>query len=279
VGGRNVIDLQCANGSSSSRLKQNRNQIGEKLEAVMHRLLCVPAILMSLVIPAAAQETVKPYSPQEIDSMLAAVRNDATTELDVKLNVVNSSLADLDKKLDAYKSSLADLDKKLDAYRTSLITDTDKKLDAYRTSLITDTDKKLDAYRTSLITDTDKKLDTDKSSLIADTDKKLDAYKSSLISDMGKKLDALKTDLQASQKVIDGKLSAITTDTNGKMNDLDQRAEAEIKELDSRIPTAPWLSSALLGALFGLAASFAFTRYSAPRSDAQRRTDTVGSPS
>jgi len=215
----------------------------------MHRLLCVPAILMSLVIPAAAQETVKPYSPQEIDSMLAAVRNDATTELDVKLNVVNSSLADLDKKLDAYKSSLADLDKKLDAYRTSLITDTDKKLD------------------------------TDKSSLIADTDKKLDAYKSSLISEMGKKLDALKTDLQASQKVIDGKLSAITTDTNGKMNDLDQRAEAEIKELDSRIPTAPWLSSALLGALFGLAASFAFTRYSAPRSDAQRRTDTVGSPS
>jgi hypothetical protein len=218
---------------------------------------------MSLVIPAAAQENVKPYSPQEIDSMLTALRNDATTEVDVKLNLVNSSLADLDKKLDAYKSSLADLDKKLEAYRTSLITDTDKKLDAYKSSLITDKDKKLDAYKSSLITDKDKKLDTDKSSLIADTDKKL---------------NALKTDLQASQKVIDGKLSAITTDTNGKMHDSGQRAEAEIKELDSRIPTAPWLSRALLGALFGLAASFAFTRYSAPRSDAQER-HTVGSPS
>jgi septal ring factor EnvC (AmiA/AmiB activator) len=198
-----------------------------------HRLLCVPAILMLLVISAAAQENVKPYSPQEIDSMLGSLRNNVSTEVDTKLNVVNSSLADLDKKLDTYKSSLTDLNKKLDAYRSSL----------------------------------------------ADLDKKLDVYKSSLITDMGKKLDALKTDLQASQKVIDGKLSAITTDTSGKMNDLGQRAEAEIKALESRMPTAPWLSAALLGALFGLAASFAFTRYSAPRSDAQRRTDAAGSPS
>jgi hypothetical protein len=58
-----------------------------------HRLLCVPAILMLLVIPAAAQENVKPYSPQEIDSMLGSLRNNVTTEVDTKLNLVNSSLA------------------------------------------------------------------------------------------------------------------------------------------------------------------------------------------
>jgi hypothetical protein len=63
------------------------------------------------------------------------------------------------------------------------------------------------------------------------------------------------------------------------VNDLVQREEAEIKALDSRIPVAPWLNAALLGAIFGLAMSFAFTRYSASKSDAQRRTDGAGSPS
>jgi chromosome segregation ATPase len=192
-----------------------------------HRLLCVPAILMLLVTPAAAQEqNVKSYSSEEIDSMLGTLRNNVANEIDAKINAVNSSLVDLDKKLDAYKSSLADLDKKLDAYRSSLITDTENKLDAYKSSLIADADKKM---------------------------------------------DALKSDLQSSSKAIDGKLSAITTDTNGKVNDLVQREEAEIKALDSRIPVAPWLNAALLGALFGLAMSFAFSRYSASKSDAQRR--------
>ena len=232
------------------------------------RLLCVPAILMLLVVPAAAQdENTKSYSSDEVDSMLRTLRNNVANEMDAKISAVNSSLADLDKKLDAYKSSLiAETDNKLDVYKSSLMADTDKKLDAYKSSMI-DLGKKLDAYKSSLMTDTESKLDANKSSLIADADKKL---------------NALKSDLQVSsysRKAIDDKLSAITTDTNGKMNDLGQRAEAEIKELDNRIPTAPWLSAALLGALFGLAASFAFTRYSAPRSDAQRRTDAEGSPS
>jgi len=213
-----------------------------------HRVLCVPAILMLLVVPAAAQDqNIKPYSSDEIDSMLGNV----TKEIDAKINAVNSSLADLDKRLDAYKSSL--------------IADTDKKLDAYQSSLA-ELDKKLDGYKSSL----------------ADLDKKLDAYQSSLIADADKKLDALKSDLQASsypRNAIDDKLSAITTDTNDKVNTLGQREEAEIKALDSRIPIAPWLNAALLGALFGLAASYAFTRYSAPKSDAQRRTDPAGSPS
>jgi hypothetical protein len=245
------------------------------------RLLCVPAILMLLVIPAAAQDqNVKAYSSEEIDSMLGTLRNNVANEIDAKINAVNSSLADLDKKLDTYKSSLiADTDKKLDAYKSALIADTDKKLDAYKSALIADTDKKLDAYKASLA-DLDKKLDAYKSSLITDTENKLDANKSSLIADADKKLDALKSDLQASsysRTAIDGKLSAITTDTNDKVNNLGQREEAEIKALDSRIPIAPWLNAALLGALFGLAASFAFTRYTASKSDARRRTDTAGS--
>lgn len=218
-----------------------------------HRLLCVPAILVSLVVPAVAQEqNIKPYSPDEFDSMLGTLRDKVSKEIDTKFNVVNSSLADLDKKLDDYKSSL--------------IADTDKKLDAYKSSLA-DLDKKLDAYKLSLI---------------ADTEKKLDAYKSSLVADTDKKLDALKSDWQASsysRNAIDGKFSAITADTNDKVKDLGQREEAEIKALDSRIPIAPWLNAALLGALFGLAMSFAFTRYSAITSNAQRRMDTTGSPS
>jgi chromosome segregation ATPase len=262
-----------------------------------HRLLCVPAILTLLVIPAAAQDqNIKPYSQEEIDSLLGTLRNDVAKEIDAKINAVNSSLADLgkkldayqsslradtDKKLDTYKSSLADLDKKLDAYKSFLIADTDKKLDTYKSSLA-DLDKKLDAYKSSLIADTDKKLDTYKSSLMTDTDKKLDADKSSLVADTDKKLDALKSDWQASsysRKAIDGKFAAITADTNDKVKDLGQREEAEIKALDRRIPIAPWLNAALLGALFGLATSFAFTRYSALKSDAQRRTDEAGSPS
>jgi len=213
-----------------------------------HRVLCVPAILMLLVVPAAAQDqNIKPYSSDEIDSMLGNV----TKEIDAKINAVNSSLADLDKKLEAYKSSL--------------IADTDKKLDAYKSSLA-ELDKKLDAYKSSL----------------ADLDKKLDAYQSSLIADADKKLDALKSDLQAgsySQKAIDGKLSAIVSDTSDKVKDLGQREEAEIKALESRIPIAPWLNAALLGALFGLAMSFAYIRYSVLTSDAQRRMDATGSPS
>jgi len=189
-----------------------------------HRLLCVPAILVSLVVPAAAQEqNIKPYSPEEIDSMLGTLRDKVGKEVDAKIDAVNSSLADLDKKLDTYKSSL-----------------------------------------------------------IADTEKKLDAYKSSLVTDTDKKLDALKSDWQASsysRNAIDGKFSAITADTNDKVKDLGQREEAEIKTLDSRIPIAPWLNAALLGALFGLATSFAFMRYSAITSNAQRRMDTTGSPS
>ena len=188
------------------------------------RLLCVSAILMLLVIPAAAQDqNVKSYSSEEIDSMLRTLRNDVANEFDAKISAVNSSLADLDKKLDAYKSSL--------------------------------------------ITDTENKLDANKSSLIADADKKL---------------DALKSDLQASsypRNAIDDKLSAITTDTNDKVNALGQREEAEIKALDSRIPMAPWLNAALLGALFGLAMSFAYIRYSVRTSDAQRRMDATGSSS
>ena len=217
------------------------------------RLLCVSAILMLLVIPAAAQDqNVKSYSSEEIDSMLRTLRNDVANEFDAKINAVNSSLADLDKKLDAHKSSL--------------IADTDNKLDAYKSSLA-DLDKKLDAYKSSLITDTENKLDANKSSLIADADKKL---------------DALKSDLQASsypRKAIEDKLAAITTDTNDKVNALGQREEAEIKALDSRIPMAPWLNAALLGALFGLAMSFAYIRYSVRTSDAQRRMDATGSSS
>jgi Skp family chaperone for outer membrane proteins len=138
-------------------------------------------------------------------------------------------------------------------------------------------DSMLATLRSNVAIEIDAKINAVNSSL-AELNKKLDAYRSSLIIDTNKKLDGLKSDLQTSQKAIDGKLSAITTDTDNKVNDLGQREEAEIKALDGRIPTAPWWSAALLGALFGAAASFAFNRYSVPRS-AQRRTDPAGSPS
>jgi Skp family chaperone for outer membrane proteins len=157
----------------------------------------------------------------------------------------------------------------------------DSMLGTLRNDVAIEIDAKINAVNSSLA-DLDKKLDAYNSSMISDTDKKLDAYRSSLIIDTEKKLDALKSDLQGSsysRKAIDGKLSAITTDTNDKVDDLGQREEAEIKALDSRIPTAPWLNAALLGALFGMAASFAFTRYSATRSDAQRPTNAADSPS
>jgi Skp family chaperone for outer membrane proteins len=229
------------------------------------RLLCSSAILLTLVTPAAAQDqNVKRYSSAEIDSMLATLRNKVSTEIDAKLNAVRSSLADLDKKLDAYKSSL--------------MTATDKKLDAYKSSLMTATDKKLDAYKSSLITDSDTKLDALKSDLQASTysQKDIDGKVSAITTDMNNKLDALKSNTY-SQKVIDDKLSATTTDTNNKVNDLGQREEAELKALDSRIPTAPWwggpVLGAILGALSGALTSFGVARYAAGKSEARRRTD------
>ena len=237
------------------------------------RLLCSSAILLTLVTPAAAQDqNVKRYSSAEIDSMLATLRNNVSTEIDAKLNAVRSSLADLDKKLDAYKSSS--------------VTATDKKLDAYKSSLMTATDEKLDAYKLSLITDADKKLDALKPDLQASTysQKDIDGKVSAITTDMNNKLDALKSNYY-SPKVIYDELSAITTDTNNKVNDLGQREEAELKALDSRIPTAPWwggpVLGAILGALSGALASFGVARYAAgavardaaERSEAQRRTD------
>ena len=214
------------------------------------RLLCSSAILLTLVTAAAAQDqNVKRYSSAEIDSMLATLRNKVSTEIDAKLNAVRSSLADLDKKLDAYKSSL--------------MTATDKKLDAYKSSLITDADKKLDALKSDLQASTYSQKD-------------IDGKVSAITTDMNNKLDALKSNTY-SQKVFDDKLSAATTDTNNKVNDLGQRVEAELKALDSRIPTAPWwggpVLGAILGALSGALASFGVARYAAGKSEARRRTD------
>ena len=236
------------------------------------RLLCSSAILLTLVTLAAAQDqNVKRYSSAEIDSMLATLRNNVSTEIDAKLNAVRSSLADLDKKLDAYKSSLIATDKKLDAYKSSLMTATDEKLDAYKSSLITDADKKLDALKSDLQASTYSQKD-------------IDGKVSAITTDMNNKLDALKSNTY-SQKVFDDELSAATTDTNNKVNDLGQRVEAELKALDSRIPTAPWwggpVLGAILGALSGALASFGVARYAAgavardaaERSEAQRRTD------
>jgi hypothetical protein len=213
------------------------------------RLLCSSAILLTLVTLAAAQDqNVKRYSSAEIDSMLATLRNNVSTQIDAKLNAVRSSLADLDKKLDAYKSSL--------------MTATDKKLDAYKSSLITDADKKLDALKSDLQATTYSQKD-------------LDGKVSAITIDMNNKLDALKSNTY-SQKVID-ELYAIRTDTNNKVNDLGQREQAALKALDSRIPTAPWwggpVLGAILGALSGALASFGVARYAAGKSEARRRTD------
>jgi hypothetical protein len=157
------------------------------------RSLCTLAILMTLIIPAAAQsQNAQTYSSADVDSKLETLRANVSAEIDAKLNAIKSSVE-------------TDLDKKLDALKSSLSTDTTSKL------------------------------------------------------------DALKSSLQASsysQKAIDDKLSA-----------LGQREEAEIKALDSKIPTAPWWGAAvlgaILGAIFGASSSFAVARYSAGRLDAQ----------